>query len=667
MCLVFLCLLAFGATHAAAAKVEVTPVTKVVQLLTAMAAKGKNAKQQEQVAFAAKTQFCDDTKKEKTRAITEERQTLSNLKAAIGSQTAKIAKLTKQISANQKDADTWGSDIIAASKVRGIERTDFEKTNKDYGESIDALGRAISTLKAKTADTAQSAGSLMQVSSLSLIPDNAKKAIDSFVQQGQAEHDLFDSAPEANAYEFQSTGVIQMLAKLEDKFTEERVTLQKEETNSKHAHDMLLQNLNTQVGEAQKDIKDHTQEKMRTKQAKAGAESDQHEQTKLLTADTKYLKDLTASCSMEKSEFEAAQLMRADEIVAIDKAVEIISSGSVAGKAAKHLPTLLQANTAPTLGQLRSNVDSQIQGKVAEFLHAQAAKFNSRVLETVALHAAADPMLKVKKMIKELIVKLHEEANAEADHKGFCDSSLATNQATRTEKTSEVSTLTAEIDQLDASMAKLGSELVKLNKQVVEGDKAMARSTEIRTADKAKNKNTIEDAQEAQAAVAQALRVLKEFYQKAADAAAASASFLQAPYTGMGGENGGVIGMLEVIETDFARLESQTKASESTDQQEYDEFMSQSNVDKAGKNSAIDHKVGKKTETEATLNIKKNDLEGTQKELTAALNVFEKLKPACVATGVSYEDRVARRKEEIESMKEALQVLEGGEVSLLQA
>jgi len=285
------------------------------------------------------------------------------------------------------------------------------------------------------------------------------------------------------------------------------------------------------------------------------------------------------------------------------------------------------------------------------------------VLETVAVHAAADPMLKVKKMIKDLIVKLHEEANAEADHKGFCDTSLATNQATRTEKTSEVSTLTAEIDQLDAAMAKLGSDLVKLNKQVVAGDKAMAKSTEIRTADKAKNKDTIQDSQEAQAAVAQALTVLKEFYQKASDAA----SFLQAPYTGMGGENGGVIGMLEVIETDFARLESQTKSSESTDQQEYDEFMTQSKVDKAGKNSAIEHKVGKKGETEATLNIKKNDLDGTQKELSAALNVFEKLKPSCVATGVSYEDRVARRKEEIESMKEAVVVLEGGEASLLQA
>ena len=45
---------------------------------------------------------------------------------------------------------------------------------------------------------------------------------------------------------------------------------------------------------------------------------------------------------------------------------------------------------------------------------------------------------------------------------------------------------------------------------------------------------------------------------------------------------------------------------------------------------------------------KKADLEGTQKELDAALAYYDKLKPSCVDAGVSYEDRVARRKEEIE-------------------
>ena len=58
------------------------------------------------------------------------------------------------------------------------------------------------------------------------------------------------------------------------------------------------------------------------------------------------------------------------------------------------------------------------------------------------------------------------------------------------------------------------------------------------------------------------------------------------------------------------------------------------------------------------------DLEGTQKELDAALAYFDKLKPSCVDSGVSYEDRVARRKEEIESLQEALKILNGEDMAI---
>merc|ERR1712178_98054 len=135
------------------------------------------------------------------------------------------------------------------------------------------------------------------------------------------------------------------------------------------------------------------------------------------------------------------------------------------------------------------------------------------------------------------------------------------------------------------------------------------------------------------------------------------------PYKGMQSENGGVVGMLEVIESDFARLESDTKASEATAQKEYDEFMTDSKVDKSEKSTDIEHKTAKKQDESQALTTKKGDLEGTQKELDAALAYFDKLKPSCVDSGVSYEDRVARRKEEIESLQEALKILNGEDLA----
>merc|ERR1719375_2109983 len=114
----------------------------------------------------------------------------------------------------------------------------------------------------------------------------------------------------------------------------------------------------------------------------------------------------------------------------------------------------------------------------------------------------------------------------------------------------------------------------------------MAEATTLRTEEKEKNTETISDAEEAQTAVAQALTVLKEFYAKAAEATAfvqKEPEIFDEEYKGMQSENGGVVGMLEVIESDFARLESETKSAEATAQKEYDEFMTDSKVDKTEK------------------------------------------------------------------------------------
>merc|ERR1719420_1162685 len=253
-----------------------------------------------------------------------------------------------------------------------------------------------------------------------------------------------------------------------------------------------------------------------------------------------------------------------------------------------------------------------------------------------------------------------EEANEETEHKGWCDTELGTNKIQRDSKSEQVDTLTAQADQLEADIAKLSQQIADLSSAIAELDAAVAKATEIRSAEKAKNEATIADAKEAQAAVAQALTVLKEFYAKAAEAT----SLLQQPstrpdapevfdtaYTGMQSENGGVVGMLEVIESDFARLEAAQK--------EYDTFMDDSTVDKASKNTSIEHKTAKKQDEEQALAEKRSDLEGTQKELDAALAYFDKLKPSCISTGSSYEDRVARREEEIQSLQEALRILNG--------
>eukprot|EP00928_Gymnodinium_smaydae_P004447 TRINITY_DN1150_c0_g3_i1.p1 TRINITY_DN1150_c0_g3~~TRINITY_DN1150_c0_g3_i1.p1 ORF type:complete len:682 (+),score=176.86 TRINITY_DN1150_c0_g3_i1:46-2091(+) len=659
---------------------EVTPVQKVVALLQEMLAKGKSEKHEEQVQFAAYKQFCDDTSTEKTRAIKEAEETIEMLKANIQKGAADASQLGKEISEHEADIAAWEGDRKAATKVREIEKSDYDATHKDYTESVDALQRAIAVLKKQAYDRAQKS-SLVEVShlkSLSLIPREAKRALDTYLlQQEEEPAGLEMKAPEANAYEFQSHGVVEMLEKLLDKFVEERTTLEKEETNSRHAFDMLVQDLTAQSDQASSDKRSKAELKAKTLQTKASNEGDLTDTTSTRNEDKKYLSDLTSTCQMKASDFESRQQLRSEELQAIEKAIEIISGSAVSGAAEKHLPTLLAVHTrqsagaSSSLAQLRGQGQSPAQERVAHFLRDQGAHLHSKVLSALAVRAAEDPFQKVKKMIKDLIVRLMEEANEEAEHKGWCDTELSTNEQTRKEKTDAVETLHAEIDELEASISKLTEELSELAKAIAKLDGDMAKSTEMRQEEKATNAATVKDAQEAQTAVAQALVVLKDFYAKSAEAtslvqqreSAAQPAIFDSPYKGMVAESGGVVGMLEVIQADFARLETETEAAEASAQKSYDEFMTDSKVDKAAKTKDTEHKTAKKQDQTQALTVKRSDLEGTQKELDAALAYYDKLKPSCVDAGTSYDDRVARRKEEIESLQEALRILNGEDIA----
>merc|ERR1719333_155204 len=303
---------------------------------------------------------------------------IGKLKADIQKYTADAAKLTKEIAELDEDISIWKGDINAATKVREIEKADYDATHKDYSESVDALQRAIAVLKKQAHDRKQA--SLVQVSALrdlNLIPKEAKNTIDLFLAQGAEPEGLAVSAPEANAYEFQSSGVVEMLEKLNDKFIDERTTLEKEEMNSKHAYDMLMQDLKAEIAQAEKARDEKAESKAKALQAKADAIGDLKDTTTTRDEDQKYLDELVATCEQKASDFESRQQLRAEEIEAINKAIEIISSGDVAGNADKHLPSMLQLQGS-AFPQLRADMAARAQARVAVFLHKRSKQLSSR-------------------------------------------------------------------------------------------------------------------------------------------------------------------------------------------------------------------------------------------------------------------------------------------------
>jgi hypothetical protein len=643
----------------------VTPVQKVIALLQDMMAKGKAEKADEATKFTRYKQFCDDTTRVKQEAIADANALMEALQADIQKAESDAAVLAEKIAELDQEIAAFEADKKAATDVREKEHADYQVTHADYSESVDSLTRATQVLKRQQYDRGQA---LLQVAMLKRIPASAKRTIYSFLAMDSevVQDPLSVSAPQANAYEFQAGGIVDMIAKLEDKFKDERNSLEKDEMQAKFAFEKVVQDLVSSIKKATKQRGRDAATKSEREQAAAEAKGDLAETTQSRDEDTAYLNDLTAQCASKSNDFAARQQLRAEELEAITKAVEILASGSVTGMSEKHLPQLVQTSFA-----LRASTTlTPVQRNVAAFLQDRAAKLQSRVLSMVAAKVTEDPFVKVKKMIKDLIVRLMEEANEESEHKGWCDQELSTNKQTRDTKSSQVEELTSTKDALTAEIAKLMEQAADLTAAIASIDAAVAEATAQRQAESAKNKETIKDAQEAQIAVSQALAVLKEFYAKAATATAlvqqpevdAPETFDKA-YKGMGGESGGVLGMLEVIQSDFSRLEVETTAEEEEASDAFERFSAESDKDKSVKNKTLQHKINTKASKNGDLMDCVKDLKATQEELDAALAYFDKLKPNCVDAGVSYADRVQRREDEIESLQEALRILEGQDIA----
>merc|ERR1719321_1260027 len=158
-------------------------------------------------------------------------------------------------------------------------------------------------------------------------------------------------------------------------------------------------------------------------------------------------------------------------------------------------------------------------------------------------------------MIQEMIEKLLQEEADEANHKGMCDKELAKTIKDRDYRLRDVEELHTSIESDNARREKLAAEMA------------------TRTEEKAENEVTVREAEDGVAAINQALDILSHFYGEAAQAFVETAQ-AQSPdeempdagfsgnYTGAQGSNTGIIGMMDVIKSDFERTISETKQAE---------------------------------------------------------------------------------------------------------
>merc|ERR1719335_1573465 len=307
---------------------SVTPIQKVIQMLEDMLAKGKAAKEDEAARYAEYKTFCKDTAWDKTTSIKTSTAAIEQLSADIDKAASDAAEAAKAISVLDADLSTWKKDITVQTRERKEAKSVFDTVHQDYTESIDAVQRALATLKAGPGLGASSLLQVKSLLSLSKVPAQNKNKIFAFLQNAPTNALLQDAEmleqPQAKAvnYESSSGTIIEMVESLGDKFEDERAALEEKEATEKHSFDMMMQDLNSQVAHATEEMDSKTAFKAKTEEDKATNEGELADTSSSKAADEKFLADLTAECEQTAIDFEARQKTRQEELDAIGEAID---------------------------------------------------------------------------------------------------------------------------------------------------------------------------------------------------------------------------------------------------------------------------------------------------------------------------------------------------------
>jgi chromosome segregation ATPase len=647
---------AFAVAYAATASAdEGSPIGKVIEMISDLQAKVIKEGEEVQKTYEEFSEWCEERSKEVMFEIKTGKGEVESLKATIEKEGANIQTQTSSIEELAGEIATDEADLAAATKIREKENADFTAQEKDLVETIDTLERAIgiiekemnggaSMMQLKQSNNVVQALSAM-VSAEALSSADGKK-LTALLQSSSDDDD--SGAPAAAAYESSSGGVVGVLNDLLEKANSELEGARATESAALQNYEMLKGSLTDQIKFATKEKDEAAKSKAESEEGKATAEGDLKVTTADLEEDLSTLGSLHHDCMTKANEFEAETNSRGEELKALATAKKIIIEATSLAQT-----SFLQISSSSDLVTFEAVRFIRDLGKKQH--STSLAQLASRMASTIRFGGSNkdDIFGKIKGLITDMITKLETEAEEAATEKAFCDKELSETNAKKDDKTDEIEKLTAKIDKMTGKSKILKGEISTLQEELGALTKSQAEMDRIRQEEK-----TLFEANEAElskglAGIQKALKVLNDYYSKASAHGSA------------GGSSTGIIGLLEVCESDFSKELAEITEAEETAVHAYEQETKENEITKVTKEQDVKFKTKESAGLDKGVSEYTSDRAGVETELGAVNEYLKELEGRCVAKAESYGDRKARREAEIAGLKEAQQILEN-ETALLQ-
>jgi len=636
---------------ASAAANEVNPIEKVVQMMSDLQTKIIGEGEVCQKTYEEFAEWCEDRSKELGFEIKTGTAEAGDLSATINKETANADALSTKIDELSSDIATDEADLKAATEIREKEAADFSAEEKELTSVIYMLERAVAVLEKELGGASlmqvKSAGNLVDALAImvkaSSINSMDAAGIASFMQSSSDDDDSEAGAPDAAVYESHSGGIIDTLTGLLDKAETQLNSATGTETANKNNFDQLKQSLTDEIKYANSDMDDAKKGLAESNEIKASAEGDLAVTNKDLAEDRKVLGTLHMDCMTKASDFEAETTSRGEELKALAMAKKAVVENT-AGATDQQYSFLQIASSS----DLRKTETVQFIKNLAKTQKSPVlAQLASRIASAMKLNSGEDVFAKIKGMVGDMIEKLEQEAAEAAELKQWCDKEIAESTAKKDEEKALFDKLSSKLDTATAESEKLKEEVATLQRELADLAKSQSEMDRIRSEEKAAFDANHPEMEQGLKGIKIALKILNEYYAKAGKSHGSS-----------DGAGGGIVGMLEVIESDFTKSITEMVAAEQMAADTEEKTTKENAVEKTTKEQDVKYKTKAFTGLDKKIGELTTERSGVEDELSAVNEYLESLDKKCTYKVESYAERKARRQAEIDGLKEALEVLE---------
>lgn len=655
------------------------PVMKVVRLLQDMQQQLEAELADDKAVHEQLDCWCEDNEREKTKAIEVNEARETELETFLGEAAARMKEMTVKRNAARDEADKDFAALEEAKNLRMKEAKEFQRTETNLMEAVQACGQALVVLKEYHPDAAgltqvrAVAQKLQEVQILALskhavtnVSPTQLSALKSFLQDAGA--GSFLAVPDYAPQSGQIFGILgQMKSDFEKDLSDAQAKEKKDIEDFEALRDAKQEEIDT--GRALVTNLDGQIAELKAKHAQAFKEL---EDTKAqLELDRTFLNTLKKKCSESEAQFEQRVKDRLEEIAAVTDTIRILNSDDTFAKM-EAVNSFLQISSS----EQEAKEEKDLRKRAAISLQRAGAKLKSPTLLLLATDVQRDAFKKVKKAIDKMVAELTQQQQDEVEHRDMCLKEMHQNELDTNENEDKKENLEVKIADLEKQIKELAQEIENNVASIAEMQKQMKRASEVREAENRDFQQTVNDQ-----------RITQMILKKALERISATYALLQAPeeqqqpgaphiqtsgthtdpgngparFTSYSKNAGGarVIAMLETVIQDSAKMENDAMRAEENAQEDYQGFMKDSNEAITVATDKIVTMKKAKAVAEEDHTEAKSDHADTVETLKGLAKTLADLHGSCDFVLKNFDDRQEARLGEINALKEAKAILSG--------